>query len=98
MPRFSVPVSEQVMNVIQGVCNQYSVTQRELADVMFAPQLFTLTVDQEETLKTLGKDRKMSAEVKKAIDVLSTLSDEQIAAILEARNREAKQDGRDDPV
>lgn len=98
MPRFSVPVTQVAMDVIQGVCNTYGVTQRQLADVIFNPAHFTLTVDQESALKELGKDRKVSPEVKRAMEALSALSDEQISAILEARNREAKQDGRDNPV
>lgn len=96
MPRFSVPVTQNTMNLIQGVCDQYGVTQRELADVMFSPKLFILTVAQEERLKELGKGRRTPPEVKKAMEALSVLSDEQIAAILEARNREGKQDGRED--
>ena len=96
MPRFSTPVTQGSMNLIQGVCDQYGVTQRELADVMFSPKLFILTVAQEERLKELGKERRTPPEVKKAMEALLALSDEQIAAILETRSREEKQDGSGD--
>lgn len=96
MPRFSVPVTQGVMNLIQGVCDHYGVTQRELVQAIFDPKLFVPTVTQEEQLSEIGKNRRTPPEIKKAMEALSVLSDEQIAAILVARNREAKQDGRED--
>lgn len=95
MPRLSVNVSVATLDLIQKVCAQYGVTQQEFVGVMLDPRQIVLTPGQEDRLKELGKERRTPPEVKKAVEALSALSDEQIAAILEARSSESKQDGRD---
>lgn len=96
MPRLSVNVSAKNLDFIQRMCAQYGVTQQELIGVMFNPDHFVLLEVQEAELNRLGRDRRTPAHVKKAAEALAALSDEEIAAILEARSREVTQDGRED--
>lgn len=94
--RLSTPVSEDVLAVVQQICEEYGVRQHDLIATVFDPDMVSLTEAQVERLKEIGHERRIPPQVKRAIEVLSDLSDDDIDAILQARKSKGIENGSQD--